>query len=344
MQPEMVEDLESSPESAEGVDEQSPSSDVAQTMEDAIRSAIQVSPEQDAGGDEDGDEDEDLPPAAEGSSPDDGEQVAEPDEAVEPANLDDVDAFVQMMKDNDVPLGKIERFKEVLEERKRLTARVDELQSVENRLSQLEVEGRKAGMSQEQIANLMTIPLTLASDPVKAFQQISDFRDELAMRVGEKLPADIQQRVEEGYIDEETARRLAKAEADAQANQRKYEESQQEYETRQRVEAQNAVVETINTYQRHLETSDPDYSQKHPLIKDRLVALAGQHGTPETPEQARALIEQAYKDVNEYVAQFQTKPKPSRTLSSRGETRPAQAAPKSMFEAIEAAVGAATED
>lgn len=340
--PESAQDLESSPESdSQDVTEPSSSSDVEQTLEDAIRDVIDQPAEMDSvEGHEESEEQEPGEPTD--SSP---EEVVEEPQGGEPAAEVDEDArFIQQLKDNDIPLGKIERFQELLSERNDARRERDELGEVKNQLGQIQVAAEAAGLSNEQLTQLFSIPVILANDPAAAFEAISGLRDHIAASTGDSLPQDLQQKVDDGYMDEASAKELAKARASAERHERRAEQTQAQNQERRQQEAQNAVVTAVNTFEAGLSESDPDYSHKRKYVRMELETLVRKRGAPETPEQAVEWAKEAHESVTKDMGFLKPKPKPKRTLSGRGTNRTAASEPQTMFEAVSAAVASVSED
>lgn len=329
-----AEELESStsPETQD-VEEPSSGSDVEHSsMEDAIRSVV-GDPVEDAYEPEPAEEEptDSSPEGEETGSPagDTGDDT--PPETAE----DDDDSFIQMLRDKEVPLGKIERFQELISERNGLRAERDELNKVQVQLNELTEHARRAGLDDEQMANWYSMPAILANDPAKAYELIQGFMGDLAQRMGHELPEDLQKKVDEGYLDQESAQELAQSRAQLGEERRlsEYDESQRQQQRAQ--DARGAIVTAVNTRQSHYQKNDPDYSpQKHRLVQNELAALVRQEGMPKTPEDAAALADKAHQNVSETLGQLQPKRKPAKTISGRSSTRSVATEPKSMLEAI----------
>lgn len=339
---EMAEELESStsPDSQD-VNEPSSSSDVEQTMEDAILSVVGSPVE-----DEDFSEQEyDPSNEAPDPSPESVEQTGELNDEPPVAEADEGEAFIQMMRDNEVPLGKIERFQELIHERKQLRTENSELIGVRDNLSNIEAHAKQAGLSQDQIVNWFSMPVMLATEPEKAQQLLAEFMSDMSKRTGHTLNSDLQQKVDDGYMDEESARELSKSRADLERQQRQAEAEAEQRRVNESAHQQQNIVNAVNAFQQSVQSSDPDYSpEKHEFVKRELTALVAAGGMPESTEEAVALAKAAHQNVSERLSAFKPTPRPTRTLSGRGNNRPAAANPGSMFEAISGALGNVSED
>lgn len=322
---------------SQGVEEPSPSSDVERSLDDAIRDALQVQPE-DIIDDDYPDEDE------EDSSPHDEAmpEAAEPESETEPEDPDE--AFIKMLKENEVPLGKIDRFRELIQERNNLRKDNEEAGQIRQQIASIELAGRQLGLDEQQVGNLFASLVVMQEDPERGLNMLSEVRSSLAQRLGHELPPDLAEKVDEGYLDEETARRLATAEANAQLQKRIAEQQREQREVEKRAQTQNSIAESVNAYHRAIRESDPDYADpgvaeiKDRLLRQELAVLVQQEGMPQSVEQARAMAEKAYKSTNQSIRALRPSPKPARSVSGRGSVQTTAAAPKTMLEAIQAAL------
>ncbi len=342
MDPLVAEELDSSPDpDSQDVEasEPSSSSDVETTMEDAIRSVLQESaPDEDY---EDADPEESTDSSA-------GEVVGDP-ETEEPIaeGLTDEQILDELaaLKDPNLPLGKIERFRQMVEEKNQLRQDLEVLSPVKGQLEEIQRAGMQAGLSQEQLTTLFSIPLLMANDPDQAVTAIEEMRGMIAQKSGHELAPELQQKVEDGYMDEESARELSKARAQAEANARRAEQVEYEAQAERQQVGQQSIVNAVNTFQSSLKESDPDYDRKHKYVRLELAEIVKSRGAPENPETAVAWAKEAHESVSKDLSAFKPKPRAARPLSGRGTSnRQVSAQPASMYEAISAAVGGVTED
>jgi len=316
MLPEQAEELESSPSTdSQDVTEPSSSSDVEhESMEAAIMSVV-GSP------DEDHDDDAYINSKEETvqDSSSEGEQEGEPTGEPEPEAVGTDESFIQMLRENDVPLGKIERFQEIIQERNDARTENEQLVGVRDNISNLETHARQAGMSQDQIVNWFSMPVLLANEPEKAQEMIQGFLNDMALRTGSTLSPELQQKVDDGYMDKDSAAELSRTQAQLDQNQRKQEQEAEDRRVTASADAQDAIVGAVNSYQQSVQESDPDYSpEKHEFVKRELTALVAAKGMPETPAEAVALAKEAHKQVSARLSSFKPKPQGKRTLSGRG--------------------------
>lgn len=292
-------------------------------------------------------EDEDAPsePAAKAApSPAEGDK-SKPGSDSKADGKDDVSdqallAALDKLK-ADVPLNKIERFREVLNENRSLKGANERYRALDDTLNAISSDARKMGLSNEDVAALYAWPRLLASDPKKAVEQLSGFAAQWQERVGGTLPADIKQKVDDGSLDEATAKELAQLRAGTALDKTRQAAESQDRERNAALQRHQEIATSVNAYQDELKRTDPDYTpEKHEMVVDALTALVTKHGVPTTVADARAMAKTAYDTVTKRLSAF--KPQPRAVASpavGRRLNKPAESQPKTMREAVERSLG-----
>ena len=294
--------------------------DTSESMLDAVRSAI--------GMDE---EEAESPPA---------ERVTESPEEGEPVDRDEMLlATLDALKDDKLPLHKIQRFRETITENKSLKGQLDVVKPAIDRLNEINESARRAGFTADEIAEFFSAPILAATDPAKAHEIVSKFQSRLALASGAQLPADLQDDIDNGYVSEERARELARLRAVATRAQADEQERAAQVQRQQEVSHATKMVDAVNNFQKQLMTTDPDYTPtKHEMVKEALQLLAMREGRPQTEEQAVALAKKAHETVTKRLSQFQPQRRPQQQPSGRRINAPAQTRPSTMKEAIQGAL------
>jgi type II secretory pathway component PulJ len=325
-------DLKSPAESSTAKDEDK------KTLLDAVKGALEVT-------DSDIEDDEAPvtfkskaePSTAEGDTPGtDGEK--------KPDTKDDVSdsallAALEKFK-GDVPLNKIERFREVLDENRVLKGVSERHREMDATMAAIGRDATRMGMTQEDMAKLFAWPRLLASDPQAAVEQLQEFTAQWQQKVGHTLSDDLKQKVDDGVLDEATAKEVAQLRATTSLEKTRYEAETAEATRTSTAQRVKAIHDSVNAYQAELKAKDPDYTpEKHELVVDALTALVTKDGVPGTVADARAMAKKAYETVTQRLSKFRPQP---RALSSptvgRRLNQPAESQPKSMREAIENAL------
>jgi hypothetical protein len=318
--------------------ESSPAKDEdKKTLLDAVKSALDVK------NIEDEDEPVVIKSKAEPSTAEGDKPGSEGDK--KPDTKDDVSdtallAALEKFK-GDVPLNKIERFREVLDENKSLKGANERYREMDSTLAAIGRDAQKMGLSHDDMAQLFAWPRLLASDPKAAVEALQAFTATWQEKVGHSLPADLKGKVDDGVLDEATAKEVAQLRATTNLDRTRHEAETKEREQTSAAQRSKEIHDSVNAYQAELKASDPDYTpEKHELVVDALTALVTKHGVPKTVADARGMAKVAYDTVSKRLERF--KPQPRAVASpavGRRLSKPAEAQPKSMREAIENALG-----
>ena len=294
---------------------------------DVVRSALNEPGDEDEG--------EEKPEPAESSTAEvAGQESEESDEGPEKDQDAALIELLDNLKDGSVPLNKIQRFREILEDRKQLKAKWDQVAPAIDRLQEINQAARLAGLEPDDLADFYAAPLLAKQDPTKAREAIARLAGKLGLSE-QPLPPDLQRKVDDGYLDEASAREVIAARREAEDAKR---EARLKDEDRQR-EAQQQLVrsmgDAVNRYQQSLIENDPDYSPAvHKLVRKELERLMFTQGRPESVDGALSMAKSAYETVKSDLAPLRSVPKPKSTPSGRRINAPAVSAPKSMEEAI----------
>jgi hypothetical protein len=194
----------------------------------------------------------------------------------------------------------------------------------------------QAGLTAEEVRDGFAIMRDLKNNPEAALKALQPIWDNLQIVLGNTLPSDLQQKVEDGLIDEATARETARLRMTGQIRERQAELESQRRETQAQRDAGNARAEAVNAWVAE-KSADPDFARVQPLLRGQVLQVQQswreQGKRFDTPQSAVALTKEAYESVlRTLVAQ---RPRPAIKPTPRsGTSVAAPAAPKSLKEAI----------
>lgn len=185
-------------------------------------------------------------------------------------------------------------------------SQVENLKPAAEGYQQIESYMSDHGITPEEASEAFTIMALVKTDPAQALERMQGHVKNIASYVGDEMPDDIRQKVEDGILDEETGKELSKARAEARRERQKSEGIQQQYQQQQQqqqtAQTQQAVAQALDNWQASKSQEDPNYQQKHELVSTQLRALVAQYGTPRNAEEAGLYAEKAYDFANQ---QFQ---------------------------------------
>lgn len=238
------------------------------------------------------------------------------------------------------------RIEKLLDEKFEATKLVDQYKPQAESFGQISGFMRENGIANEEAAEAFTIMAMVKSNPQEALKRMRVHIDNIAQAVGEILPADLAKKVEDGTLDEDTAKELSVARASAAREAALHQDLQtkttEEKKQTQAVETAQVLANTLNNWQSNKSKTDPDYSKKHDLLKVYIQAAIAEKGRPENPAQVAAIADEAYGKVTAALAKVipTQKLQPKKTVLTRNVSGPSpKVAPTNTLEIIKAAVG-----
>lgn len=224
--------------------------------------------------------------------------------------------------DQKLPFHNHPRWKEVVAERDAYRTDAGEYRKITTFMSQ-------NGLTNEEVVEGFQIMALMKTNPAEAHKRISEYKAQLDAFVGEVLPQDLHQKVEDGFVDKDTAKQLAALQAEKQLAQQRHQYAMEQQAQQARAGIHGAVV----NWEQQMKVKDPDWSAKQELVTDQVkLMLAAEQ--PSTPEEALALVERAHSIIRERLSRFAPQRRPVSQVSSATSSANAAPAPKSLLEAV----------
>ncbi len=240
--------------------------------------------------------------------------------------------------DSKLPFHKHPRFKELVQQRNEAKEDADKFNVMQNYLADNNLSGEEAAIGLDIMAKMK-------SDPMAALTALKPYVERLSQEAGIIMPQDIQTRVDDGYLDEDAGKELARSRAEAVRQKQQNELLMQQQHTQAHREHIDYLASVVHEWEENAEANDPDYDLKRDLVDARVQALRwelgsdGKQYTAQTPEEVRELAQTAYNQVTEnYNAKFGNK-QPMKTASGGKLGGSPAPEPQSLQEAIVAALG-----
>ena len=167
----------------------------------------------------------------------------------------------------------------------------------------------------------LQIAAAIKNDPAKALEMLRPIVESVGYATGTFLPPEERRRVETGEISEQDARELVRAKAEAMRANQVAQRHQTQQQEQMVMQARAKMAEAVTAVEHQLAAKDPEY--KHKLVPlQREVQLLIQQRQPQTPEQARQLVIDAYDNVNKQFRAVVRKPeiKPGPRSAPSGTT------------------------
>jgi hypothetical protein len=155
------------------------------------------------------------------------------------------------------------------------------------------------GLDYEQVISGLTIMSLIQNDPIKALEAVKPIYEKLQKEAGAVLPDDLQQRIEDGRIDEESARELARQRAEAQHAARRVTVQADQMQAQQSQQLLHNIQSAVVSFEAQWKATDPDFPALHPSVVDRVGALIREEGAPQNADEAVAQVKRAIGQVRE---------------------------------------------
>lgn len=234
-----------------------------------------------------------------------------------------------------LPFNKHPRFRELVQEKNKYKAQVTEYESDAKQYRDIQAFMQQNNLSAEDVANSLQMLAKMRSgSPAEAYELLQGRLEEIAVAAGKKLPQDLEEKVDQGYIDRDTAAELhqARVQAERQAQQA---QSQLEQRTQQDAKAQAyAMANAVSAWEVSTKATDPDYDLKADLVKDRVRAQIASNGMPKTTEEAVKLSKDAYDQVTQALLRVRGDKQPMRTAVGGKTNGSAAPEPKNLLDVI----------
>ena len=197
------------------------------------------------------------------------------------------------------------------------------------------------GLSDEDVEGLLEIGSMVRNDPFKAVERLTPIYSELLKRTGHVLPAPIEERVKQGYLTEEDARKLVQAETRAALEEeRRTKTEEQANADRQRGQAQahvDGVKRAAADWEAARKSVDPDWSSKQPRVGELIELEVHRNGYPKSTADVVKMLDTINKKVSDEFKRFA--PKPREVTPAKGDASSGAAAePKTALEAARLAL------
>lgn len=239
------------------------------------------------------------------------------------------------------------RIQTLLAERAERDQAIEDLSPKAERFDNMVNWLRERDLRTEDVNLLFDIGANLRQGNLRdAYDKIRPVFENLQQALGITLTDDLRQRVDQGQIDEDTARRLASAETERQLAERRAKQVETAAAERKQADEQaahqTAVMTAVSTWETSKSTADPDWKLKQPIVMQAIELAIHRQGYPKTTDDAVKMAEAALKEVDKTFGQLAPRKREVKPPTDGASTR-APSAPKSLLEAAKAGLTAAAQ-
>lgn len=235
-----------------------------------------------------------------------------------------------------------ERIQQLLDQRLEKHNEVEALKPKAQQFEALEEYAATNKLSMPQIAESVELAALVNQKPEEALQRLIPVIQHLMKVTGQVLPDDIQERVRLGYMGEEDARKLVKAEITAQRASETAAETARDLAAREQAneirELQRTATEAADKWESSRKRSDPDWPLKSQRVGELIELEVLKKGFPSDQTAVVRMLDVIADKVNAEYARFTPRPKEIRPVTGTASTA-ANSEPKSSKEAALRALG-----
>jgi hypothetical protein len=233
-----------------------------------------------------------------------------------------------------LPFNKHPRFRELVKEKNTYKAQMAGYEADAKQYRDIQSFMQTNSLTAQEVVEGFEIMAQMKSDPAKAREALLKRMELLELATGHKLPTDLEEKIDQGYIDRETARDLHQqrvgAERKAQLAQSQLDRRSQEDQRNQ----VNSMASAVSAWEQATKSSDPDFDLKAELVKDRVRAHVASNGMPRTAEEALKLSKDSYDAVTQTLLRVRGDKAPMRTTVGGKTNGSAAPEPKNLLDVI----------
>jgi len=134
--------------------------------------------------------------------------------------------------------------------------------------------------------------------------------------VGARISPDLQKQVDEGLIDESSARELTRTRHRAAQAEARLQEANQVSQTQNEVRHGEAIRGAVDAWEARIQRQDPDYARVAGAVRRYAQGLLQERGPVRSQQEAVALVQSAYDEVRTQFGQFRPAVRPTRPSPS----------------------------
>lgn len=238
---------------------------------------------------------------------------------------------------SDVPFHNHPRWKKVIQQRNDFREQAQRFQEGAKQYEQVQAFLDANGLSDEEAGEILQLRALMKSNPSEAWKTLKPIVQQLLVDAGEVLPQDLADAVKKGEVTKARAIEISRLRAAQNSMVKSQETAQQQAQQRAAQERQQALMSSVTEWEKSVKLKDPDYAAKEEDVKIHVVYLQRTKGMPQSPEDARKMVEEAYAAVNKkFAATGQLRQPVTPMRGGRVASGQPSSAPKSVLDIVRA--------
>lgn len=190
-----------------------------------------------------------------------------------------------------LPFHNHPRWKEMLTEREALKPRAEQYDKIVSFMN-------TNSLTPSEMADGMRVMALMKHNPTAAYDQLQTYIQKLAPFTGEELSPEMKAKVDEGFVDPDTAKELSRLKAEKEFLNQRSEELYQQQIAQNQASSQRAMYDAVVGWEAAEKARDPDWAAKYEMVQDRVRSLMATT-KPASAEEAVQLARRALSDVND---------------------------------------------
>jgi len=234
------------------------------------------------------------------------------------------------------------RFERLLSQRNEARQNLDALQPEIAQHRQLQGYLQQHQLAPDDVNMLLGVGASLRRGDYKGFLDgVTPYVMAAQEALGLRVSPDLQKQVDEGLIDDATARELTRTRHRAVQAEARLKDVNETATVTQQVQQTERVRSAVDVWEDGIRKRDPDYAHMQGAVRRYAQGLLQERGSPRSEQEAVALVQAAYDEVRATFAQARPAPRPTRAAPSsiHVATGTSNAEPRNLKEAVVAALG-----
>ena len=219
---------------------------------------------------------------------------------------------------SNVPFNKHPRFQKLIAEKNELKELSKKYQNDSDQYKKITDFIQANNLSAKDAVEGFKIMSALRNNPEEGYKMLQFHLNNVGNLTGKTLPKDIQEKVENGYLDEDAAKELSQARASLQRERAMREQSQARFTNASQSANEAQMADAVRAWGEQTLANDPDFSLKQDEFNDRISAIVAERGTPKSPDEVVKIANDAYATINERFKSRQPSKQPMKS-STKGK-------------------------
>ena len=219
---------------------------------------------------------------------------------------------------SNVPFNKHPRFQKLIAEKNEVKELSKKYQNDSEQYKKITDFIQANNLSAKDAVEGFKIMSALRNNPEEGYKMLQFHLNNVGNLTGKNLPKDIQEKVDDGFLDEDAAKELSQARANLHRERAMREQTQKRFTNASQSANESQMADAVKSWGEQTLANDPDFSLKQDEFNDRISAIVAERGTPKSPDEVVQIANDAYATINERFKSRQPSKQPMKS-STKGK-------------------------